>query len=142
MPCRFNLRGYRKRLTVKKMRGTNLASCFSGVEDGIGYYASKLATSRPSPPLATGAFPKFESVCDTIFLLYSRLRTSSRGHITKKVLLPQDFQTLGGRWCFYTTSKNLSTSIYRPFCPLFLPIWSHIGLSKKMPYICKGNRNF
>ena len=37
---------------------------------------------------------------------------------------------LGGRWCFYTISKNLSTSIYRPFCPLFLPIWSQCGHRK------------
>ena len=86
------------------MRGINLASCFSGVEDGIGYYASKLATSRPSPPLAAGAFPKFESVCDTIFLLYSRLRTSSRGHITKKSLATARLSNFGWKMGFEPTT--------------------------------------
>ena len=70
-----------------------------GVGDGIGYCASKLATSRPSLPLAAGALPKFESVRATLFLLsISDSKQVSSAMYNKKALLLQGFQTLGGRW--------------------------------------------
>lgn len=34
----------------------------------------------------------------------------------------------GGRWGCCSLLKILTTSIYRPFQPLFFTIWSHIGL--------------
>ena len=111
----------------------------------------KLTSLRSSfPPLAVGALPNSlaRSCFTTSFVFISLLSTNKFAYrsATKtkrcRILDISLLRCSGGRWCFYTISKNLSTSIYRPFCPLFLPIWSHIGLSKKMPYICKGNRNF
>ena len=45
----------------------------------------------------------------------------------------------GGRWGCWSPIKILTTSIYRPFQPLFFTIWSHIGLRKIVPYFCKYN---
>ena len=58
---------------------------------------------------------------------------------TKKALLLQGFQTSGGRWGCCSPIKILTTSIYRPFQPLFFTIWSHIGLRKIVLCICKYN---
>ena len=115
--------------------------CFVRVEDGIDF--------------ASLVFP--------LRLPRGRFRTSSQGVVTQLIFaFPHrptnqfvcrcvkkqkdvDYSTSpcfvcsGGRWCFYTTSKNLSTSIYRPFQPLFFTIWSHIGLRKIVPYFCKYN---
>ena len=47
----------------------------------------------------------------------------------------------GGRWGCCSPIKILTTSIYRPFQPLFFTIWSHIGLRKIVPCICKSSLN-
>ena len=47
----------------------------------------------------------------------------------------------GGRWGCCSLLKILTTSIYRPFQPLFFTIWSHIGLRKIVPCICKSSLN-
>ena len=63
-----------------------------------------------------GHFRSLKVSLTLFFVVYVRLWTSSHDHIQqKKALRLQGFQTSGGRWCFYTISKNLSTSIYRPF---------------------------
>ena len=73
-----------------KMKILGMTWC---VYEGIGYSARQARCAlRPSLPLAAGALPKFESVCDTIFYLYSRSQTSLHGYINKKVLLRKTFK--------------------------------------------------
>jgi len=43
----------------------------------------------------------------------------------------------GGRWGCCSLLKILTTSIYRPFQPLFFTIWSHIGLRKNSALFAK-----
>ena len=93
-----------------------------------------------SHPLAAGALPKFESVLDTTFSLYMVVGEQVLTTIyNEKSLAMQGFQTSGGRWGCCSLLKILTTSIYRPFQPLFFTIWSHIGLRKIVPYFCKYN---
>lgn len=129
------------------LRGT----CFCFVEDGIGYDASTLASLNAFPLRIISAQPytkiaifhplQSNRLSGFVFMVLVWACTRLNTIKTKQMTFLSHLlcNKWGGRWYFYTISKNLSTSIYRPFCPLFLPIWSHIGLCKMMPYICKGS---
>ena len=75
-PLRYGRYDVMKLLTVKIPPSDSEGGNFIY---GIGYCANKVCYARPSLPLAAGALPKFESVCDTIFYLYSRSQTSLHG---------------------------------------------------------------
>ena len=62
---------------------------------GLATAQTEFASSRPSPLLAAGALAKIESVCDTIFYLYSRSQTSLHGYINKKALRCKAFNLCG-----------------------------------------------
>ena len=116
-----------------------------------------LATSQPYGLLRLTPFPsarrggtpelhalRKELLCNLFCFHTSCLQTSLlQGYKNKKMPLC-DISLLrlfcsGGRWGCCSLLKILTTSIYRPFQPLFFTIWSHIGLRKIVPCICKYN---